>query len=87
MPEAKTTGRSIVWEFPTGEKFLLGEIEIDCPECPPMTLRIPGHHMPAVLKLLAEWIADNPELTAAPNLREVGRTRFSGQAPEDPRSN
>ena len=82
--DIKLTGRAILCEFPTGEKLLMGEIDIDCPDCGAGTWRIHGHHMRSVLRILAEWIEQYPELVGTGNLVEVARYKIGGTAPVDP---
>ncbi|MGH8866160.1 MAG: hypothetical protein ACREVZ_16205 [Burkholderiales bacterium] len=82
----KTAGRAILCEFPSGEKLLIGEIEIDCPGCGQGTWKIAGHHMRSVLRLLAEWVEEFPELTG-PEEIDTTRERWSGSTGGDPTTN
>jgi len=82
--DIKLIGRAILCDFPTGEKVLVGEIDIDCPACGSGTWRIHGHHMRSVLRILAEWIDQYPELVGTGTIEEVGRYKIAGNAPVDP---
>ncbi len=87
MTSSKTLGRAILCEFPTGEKFLVGEIEIDCPGCGQMTIRIAGHHLRSLNRILAEWIEQHPDLTGPTDVT-VSRQSFDMRAPgADPANN
>lgn len=82
----KTLGRSIVCEFPNGDKLLVGEITIDCPVCGTGEWKIAGHHMRSVLRLLAQWVEEHPDLTG-PEEATVTQAHFTGTAPADPNQN
>lgn len=86
MSQIKTLGKAILCEFPTGEKMLVGEIDITCPGCGEGTWRLAGHHMRSVMRILAEWVEQYPELTG-PSEGDVQRTRWSGKPPADPSAN
>ena len=83
----KTVGRAILCDFPNGDKLLVGEIEIACPACGEGQWRIAGHHMRSVMRILAEWVEQYPDLTGPEQPASVERTTWKGTAPSDPSQN
>lgn len=74
---AATIGVPVLVELPNGQQSLLGVINIDCPVCGKVQYQIAGHHLPTVLKLLAQWADEFPELTRDVIVKET-QTRFQG---------
>lgn len=88
MAESKLVAKSIICELANGEKFLIGVIDIDCPICREQHYLIPGHHMRALLRVLAEWVEAHPELTSKDDtLKVLHREHWQGTAPSDPTTN
>jgi hypothetical protein len=83
----KTVGRSVVCTFPNGDRFLLGEITIDCPICGEGEFRIAGHHMRSVLRLLAQWVEEHPDLTGPEEVVSMTNEAWQGSPPGDPTAN
>jgi hypothetical protein len=87
MSQIKIVGESTVCEFPNGDRFLIGSIQIDCPVCGTGEWRIAGHHMRSVLLLLAQWVEEHPDLTGPEEVTNVSKSSWSGSAPADPTKN
>lgn len=87
MPEIKTSARTTEVTLPSKERFLIGQVEIDCPICGGMKLLIPGHHMRGLLRVLAEWVEQHPDLTGPLEINVIRRESFSGQTGGDPTTN
>jgi hypothetical protein len=87
VSQIKTLGRAVTCTFPNGDKFLVGEIQIDCPVCGEGEWRIAGHHMRSVLRLLAQWVEEHPDLTGPEEVVAVKNETWSGAPPSDPTTN
>ena len=74
-------------QSPTGERSLVGRITVDCPICGPGIIDIQGHHMRSLLRFLAEWVEQYPELTGPTEADIVQTVRWSGTPPADPITN
>jgi hypothetical protein len=86
MTKARTTGTSICLELPTGEKYLVVDIAIDCPACGSHMVRFAGHHLQAIRTFLTETIDQYPELTLKEgDLQVIERLAITGPG-NDPRS-
>lgn len=84
---SKTVGRSVVCTFPNGDRFLIGEIEINCPVCGEGEWRIAGHHMRSVLRLLAQWVEEHPDLTGTEEVVSITKDTWQGTPSGDPTQN
>ena len=91
--QARVTGRTIVVQLPTGQRYLVLQVSIDCPDsCQPGTsyeVLITGHHLPLVKQIIDEAIAEHPDLTigCVAGTAVSARNRFEGVAPADPTRN
>lgn len=84
----KTSAKAMLCEFPDGGKFLVGEFGFDCPVCGPHTIRVVGHHMRTMARILAEWIEQYPDQTGPEDATLVHRDVFTVRAPGgDPTNN
>lgn len=83
----KTIGRAITCTLPNGDQFLIGQIEIDCPACGTGEFKIAGHHMRSVLRLLAQWVEEYPDLTGPEEVSSVQTETFTGRMGGDPTTN
>lgn len=85
-PESRTLGTSILVELPSGERYLVAEITIDCPVCGQHTVRFAGHHLRALRSFLTDTIDQYPEHTLKEgDVHTLERLQFSGPG-NDPRS-
>jgi hypothetical protein len=87
---SRISGKAILINFDelSGEQALLAEITIDCPHCGNHSLRIAGHHLRTLQRLLAEWIEDFPDLTGNESgIEVINRMKYGGTPPTEPRMN
>jgi hypothetical protein len=88
LVKSHTRGQCVVATLPTGERLLVLQVAIDCPECGRLSLEIPGHHLRALRNLCVEFIDLYPDLTGEEaGMTQVKRESFSGTAPADPSEN
>ena len=86
--QARTKGQATLIELPTGERYLVVEVTIDCPACGTQRLVVAGHHLRAIRDLMIDFIDQHPEL-AGPEAdqRAIERTQIRGTVPPDPTRN
>ena len=89
MPKSHLVGRAILITHPeTAGKLLVVEIDIDCPDCGAQTIKVVGHHLRGLQKMLGEFIELHPDLTGDESGIEVlNRINFSGTSTPDPSRN
>lgn len=88
--QAQIVGRAVVIEMPPemgGEKALVAEIQITCPDCGDLTYRVAGHHLKSIRDLLIAWIDEFPELCGGESRTVPVKTTFGGTPPRDPSVN
>jgi hypothetical protein len=87
--KSNLVGRAILIDHPSlPEKLLVVEIDIDCPGCGTYSLRLAGHHLQGVRKLLDEFITLHPDLSGDESGIEVlNRFNLKGRPPSDPTVN
>lgn len=87
--KSRAFGRIFIVEHPEAEgKALMLEYEVDCPDCGHHTHRIAGHHLRTLLIVVAQAIADHPDLVGEEaGIEIVNRMKFSGTPPRDPSRN
>jgi hypothetical protein len=87
--KSNLVGRAILIEHPdASEQLLVVEIDIDCPGCGTYSLKLAGHHLRGVRKMLDEFIALHPTLTGDESGIEVlNRFNLKGRPPSDPSVN
>lgn len=74
MLKSSLIGRAIIITEADGSAvapILLLEIALDCPECGQHVVRIAGHHLRTLRKLLTSVIDANPDLTGTEESSEL----------------
>ena len=91
MAHSHLLGQAILVTFPDqpDERHLILDVTLDCPECGQHRLRIGGHHAQSLLRLLAEWVEQYPDLTgSSAQVKVVRRENFEFSGPaKDPQNN
>ena len=88
----KARGEYHLWITETGRQRLLTvQLTFYCPVCDPekpVTLFIPGHHIPVVQLALAAAAANYPELVGRQrDVQILSQMAFGGEIPERPEDN
>ena len=87
--KSNLVGRAILIEHPdTPEQILVVEIDIDCPACGTYTLKMAGHHLQGLRKMIDEMIALHPDLSGdEAGIEVLNRFNLKGRPPSDPSVN
>jgi len=86
LVQVQIASRIIRVEPIEGDPFLVVEIDIGCPICGVVELRLAGHHLRTVRDVIIEAIDQYPELTKCES-QVVDRYAIRSRAPGDPTSN
>jgi len=65
MPHSRVTTRSFAVEEPSGARYLVAEIRIDCPSCGQHVIHIAGHHLRSIRDFCIQTIDEYPGLTGS----------------------
>lgn len=67
----------------TPQAYLVVEVTVDCPECGPAVIRIPGHHLKTLRDICQSYCDQFPALTGGA-VTLVNTYGFEGVAPWRP---
>jgi hypothetical protein len=88
MTHALTRGTATKITLPSGDEFLLVQIEIECPACGSYAASFAGHHLRRIRDLLVEFIDLHPDLTGqVGDLETVRKLQWEGRTGGHPEEN